>query len=167
VVDKIIHNAPAVIPPVSAHSGGFSHLQQHNPAARPFLHADGFTAKHIPVSYPPVLKTRAGQIDDTIYFNHATQRPERWNVSAKLFLCVCDLNPSVPCNGVPIKRCPNLKALNSSCASTLPQQRVAPRCNRLDPVPDAPISTLPHKRSSLVAAVVSALCTMAQPSSNG
>ena len=91
-----MEDAPAVIPPVSAHSGGFSHLQQHNPAARPFLHADGFTARHIPVSYPPVPKTRAGRTDDTIYFNHATQRPERWNVSAKLFFCVCDLNPSVP-----------------------------------------------------------------------
>jgi len=88
IMDEIIDEAPAVIPPVSAHSGGFSHLQQHNPAARPFLHAEGFTATHIPVSYPPAPKTRAGRIDDTIYFNHATQRPERWNVSAKLFVCV-------------------------------------------------------------------------------
>jgi len=88
-VDEIVDDAPAVIPSVSAHSGGFSYLQQHNPAARPFLHADGFTARHIPVSYPSVPKTRAGRIDDTIYLNHATQQPERWNVSAKLFfLCV-------------------------------------------------------------------------------
>jgi len=101
-VDEIMDDAPVVIPPESAHSGGFYHLQQHNPAARPFLHADGFTATHIPVSNPPVPKTRAGLTDDTIYFNHATQRPERWNVSAKLFLCVCDLNPSVPCPGVRI-----------------------------------------------------------------
>jgi len=93
-----MEDAPVVIPPVSAHSGGFSYLQQHNPADRPFLHADGFTASHIAVSYPPVPKTRAGQIDDTIYFNNATQRPERWIVSAKQSFCVCDLNPSVPCN---------------------------------------------------------------------
>ena len=166
-VDEIMDEASAVIPPVSSRSGGFSHLQQHNPAARPFLHAEGFTATHIPVSYPPVPKTRAGRIDDTIYFNQATQRPQRWNVSAKLFFCVCDLNTSVPCKGVQIKQCPTLNTLNRSCASTLPQQRVVAGWDRLDPVPDASVLTMPHKRSSPVVAVVSALCTMAQPSSNG
>ena len=46
-VDAIMDEAPAVILPVSAYSGGFSHLQQHNPTARPFLHAERFTATHI------------------------------------------------------------------------------------------------------------------------
>jgi hypothetical protein len=84
---------------------------------------DGFTVNRPctrpPASYPPVPSTRAGRIDGTIYFNHATHRPERWKVSAKQFFCVCDLNESVPCNGVQIKRCPNLNTLNPSCVSTL------------------------------------------------
>eukprot|EP00277_Geminigera_cryophila_P032021 CAMPEP_0173063948 /NCGR_PEP_ID=MMETSP1102-20130122/4710_1 /TAXON_ID=49646 /ORGANISM="Geminigera sp., Strain Caron Lab Isolate" /LENGTH=239 /DNA_ID=CAMNT_0013930893 /DNA_START=217 /DNA_END=936 /DNA_ORIENTATION=+ len=111
-VDEIMADAPAVIPPISAHSGGFSRLRQHNPAARPFLHEDG---------YPPVPKTLTGRIDNKIYLHHATQQPVRWKARAKDFFCVCDLNLGVPFNGMQIKRCPNLKALYRSCASTLPQ----------------------------------------------
>jgi len=88
-------------------------------------------------------------------------------VSAKLFFCVCDLNPSVPCNGVQIKRCQNLKALNLSSISILPEQCSAPGRRCLDPVPDASISTLHQKRSCPVSSVVSVIRTMSQPNSNG
>jgi hypothetical protein len=102
--NEIMEDSPVVIPFTSPHS---SQLQQHNSPVRPYSHEDRFT-----VGYPPVPKTRAGRIDDEIYFNHATQRPMRWKERARDFFCVCDLNSSVPCNGTQIKRCPNLKALN-------------------------------------------------------
>jgi len=81
-------------------------------------------------------------------------------VSAKQFFCVCDLNESVPCNGVQIKRCPNLNTLNPSCVSTLSHPCHAPGWSPVD------VSVV-TKRSSPVSAVVSAIYTMAQPSSNG
>jgi len=65
--NEIMEDSPVVIPFTSPHS---SQLQQHNSPVRPYSHEDRFT-----VGYPPVPKTRAGRIDDAIYFNHATQRP--------------------------------------------------------------------------------------------
>jgi len=159
-----MEDTPTVILPISTPSGGFSPLQQHNSPASPLLLEDGFTVNRPctrpPASYPPVPSTRAGRIDGTIYFNHATHRPERWKVSAKQFFCVCDLNESVPCNGVQIKRCPNLNTLNPSCVSTLSHPCHAPGWSPVD------VSVV-TKRSSPVSAVVSAIYTMAQPSSNG
>ena len=93
--------------------------------------------------------------------------PMRWKERAKYFFCVCDLNPCVPCNRTQIKRCPNLKSLNLSSVSTLPQQLLATGWHRLDPVPDVFGLTLPLKRSSPVSAVVSVIRAMAQPSSDG
>jgi len=123
--NEIMEDSLVVILFISPHSGGSSHLHQHNSPAKPFSLEDGFTA-----GYPPVPKTRAGRMDDEIYFNHATQRPMCWKECARDFFCVCDLNSSVPCNGTQIKRCLNLnlrlKALNlSSVSNSITTHRVS------------------------------------------
>jgi len=81
--NEIMEDSLVVIPLISPHSGGSSHLQQHNSPARPFSHKDGFTA-----GYPPVPKKNAGTMDDEIYFNHATAAYALERTRQVLLLCV-------------------------------------------------------------------------------
>jgi len=61
--------------------------------------------------YPSMPSKQADRKDGKIYFHPKNKRPERWNSSGKRFVCVCDLEESVVCQGnVHILHCKVLNA---------------------------------------------------------